>query len=133
MAYRWKQWEVTYLFDHCQDGLQAISEKLGRSEASVRNQASRYGVSLRVRHICPKCGEVTHYPISPLKGWCKACCIEASRDRALKANQQIRQEVVEEERRLKALERERQAYYASTHRYKKKLRRLRESQDDDGK
>lgn len=126
---RWKQYEIDYLYHHAGDGLQSIANRLGRSCASVRNQASRYGISLRQSHICSRCGRITHYPIHPTKGWCRVCSLEVSRERAKKANERIRAEVEREERRLQTVTRERQAYYASTHRYKKKLRKIRESKD----
>lgn len=129
MAYRWKQCEIDYLYNHAGEGLQAVAEGLGRTDASVRNQASRYGVSLRHSHICERCGHITHSPINPRNGWCKSCSLEASRQRAREANAKIRSEVEEESRRIANIERERQAYYASTHRYKKKLRKLRETQE----
>lgn len=129
MAYRWKQWEIDYLFEHSGDGLQAIADRLGRSSASVRNQASRYGVSLRQSYICTRCGCVTHYPLHPYRGWCRVCSLEVSRDNAKEANDRIRAEVAQEEARLLVVTRERQAYYASTHRYKKKLRKLHELQE----
>lgn len=129
MSYRWKQWEIDYLFFHAGEGLEAIAQRLGRTQASVRNQASSYGVSLRRTHLCERCGQITHSPLNPRNGWCRACNLEASRDRAAEANAKIKAEVAAEERRLESIARERQAYYASTHRYKKKLSKLSELQE----
>lgn len=129
MAYRWKQWEIDYLYRHAGEGVDAVAKSLGRTPASVRNQASSYGISLRHSHICERCGHVTHSPLNPVNGWCRACSLEASRDKAAKANAQIRAEVEAEEKRLQTITRERQAYYASTHRYKKRLRKLNELQE----
>lgn len=128
MAYRWHQWEMTYLFEHATDGVVAIAERLGRSEASVRNQASRYGVSLRRSYTCTRCGRVTFTPLHPTKGWCRLCCLEYSRDKAAKARATIEAQYQREERKAQELERQRQAHYAATHRYKKKLQKLSEVQ-----
>lgn len=113
---RWSQWEVTYLFDHAGDGLEAVAAALGRTEASVRNTASRYGVSLMQSHVCPKCGCVTHSPLNPRRGWCRVCSLELNRDRAKRRDERARAELADEERRYADVWRERQGYYSSTHR-----------------
>lgn len=129
MAYRWQQWEIDFLFNHANEGLAEVAERLGRSTASVRNQASRYGVSLRRAYTCTRCGRTTYAPLHPTKGWCRICCVEYSRDKAARARATIQAELAREEKRLKVIERERQAHYAATHRAKKKLQRLGEVAD----
>lgn len=129
---RWSQWEVTYLFDHAGDGLEAVAAALGRTEASVRNTASRYGVSLMQSHVCPKCGCVTHSPLNPRRGWCRVCSLELNRDRAKRRDERVRAELADEERRYADVWRERQGYYSSTHRVNKKIRALREGREANG-
>lgn len=126
MAY-WNTSELAYLEQHAGEGAAAIAEALGRSVSSVTHQAQRWGVSLQPRQVCPKCGLATRLPLSSKTGWCRACTLELSRDRASRRNAEIRAEVKAEERRIQALERDRQRLYADTHRRKKELEALRES------
>lgn len=126
MAARWKQHEVAYLFDHATDGAEAIAEALGRTVRSVEVQASRYGVSLRPRWLCPRCGRSVFTPLSMRTGWCKACSINESKDSAAIANRKARFELREERSRIRKAEQERQALYSDTNKRRTKLRRFRE-------
>lgn len=122
----WSSSEIGYLEQHAGEGAQAVADALGRSISSVTHQAHKWGISLRVRHVCPKCGHATRSPLSPKTGWCVACNLEMHRDRAIEHDAAIRREVEAEERRIRSLERDRQRLYSSTCRQKKKLQNLRD-------
>ena len=123
---RWKDEEEAYLQAHAGDGAEALAEALGRSVWSVRCKASELGVSLVTRYHCPRCGKYTYKPLTKWSGWCRACSIQESGDTAAIKNKKIREEIAEEECRIREAERRRQMIYSDTDRGKKKLRRLRE-------
>ena len=113
----WTTDEIRYLEEHQGDGASEIAEALGRTKSSVEHQAHRYGMSLRKRWRCPKCGSVTYKPLSTVTGWCANCTKETRRER-------IAEEVREMEEEVRRAEREnqkRQALYSKKHRIKKKL------------
>lgn len=120
----WNSSEIGYLEQHAGEGAQAVADALGRSVSSVTHQAHRWGISLRIRQVCPRCGHVTYSPLSPKTGWCAACNLEMHRDRAQERNAAIRREVEEEQRRIQRLKRDRQRLYADTCRQKKKLQSM---------
>lgn len=82
MGRPWTTRELAYLQAHAMDGARAVAEALGRSVDAVKQTARRYGVSLRRRAVCPRCGEETARPLDPSTGWCCACTL-AARRRAL--------------------------------------------------
>ena len=61
----WTSSEVRYLEEHAGDGAVAIAEALGKSVTAIEVQAHRYGLSLRKRWLCPKCGRETFKPLDP--------------------------------------------------------------------
>jgi hypothetical protein len=124
---RWKPVEESYLQEHAGDGAQAIADALGRSIPAVKTHASRMGVSLVRRWLCPRCGHWSYREPTKWSGWCRRCSIEESADTAAVKNREIRREIAEERRRIDESEHRRQAIYADTNRKKKELRRLRES------
>lgn len=128
-ALRWSKEEIAYLERHASDGAEAVASRLGRSVHAVEVMASRMGVSLRPSWQCPNCGRTTYRPLDQRTGWCKACTIEASHDVAAAKNREIRAMIREEEQRIQAAKRRRQAVYSENTRAKKKLRRLRESRE----
>lgn len=73
----WTTTEIKYLRQHRQDGAEAIAIILGRTESAVRRQASREGISWKVKggELCPFCG--THYvregTSAAKHGMCIAC------------------------------------------------------------
>lgn len=87
--------------------------------------ASRRGVSLMRRWVCPRCGSKTLTPLVGKTGWCKACTLEQGVYKAHQANQAVRRELDIERRRIAEAERRRQALYKDTNKQKKKLCRLR--------
>lgn len=115
---------------HANEGAQAVADALGRSVRSVECRASRYGISLRKRWICPKCGLPTYSPLSPRYGWCETCCIERTKAGRLQKNQAMRAEVKAEKARLTEAKRARQAVYADTNRRKNELHRIRELREE---
>ena len=56
---RWTDAEKRYLVAHREDGARLIAICLHRTPKSVKNQASRMGISLErhVGEVCPVCGE----------------------------------------------------------------------------
>ena len=111
----WSTSEVAYLEEHAPEGAEAVAEALGRSPESVRQQAKRYGVSLRKRWYCPKCGHWSAKPLSVKTGWC-AVCTKAERRRYLE--QEVR-DLEEEVMRERDEDRKRQAIYSKKSRLKK--------------
>ena len=107
------------------DGAASIAEHLGRTVASVQVQASRYGVSLTRRWICPKCGATVRRPLSPSTGWCANCTREARRGRMA---EEVR-EIEEEARRTEREERERQRLYSRKYRAKEKLKSMKKDEN----
>lgn len=116
----WTSREIRYLEEHAEDGAEAIAEALGRSKSSVEHQAHRYGVSIRRRWRCPKCGAVTRKPLSSVTGWCANCTKEERRGRIAEEVRELEEEV----RRAQREDRERQALYSKKSRARKKLRNL---------
>ena len=123
---RWREHELKYLENHAGDGAAAIAHALGRSIVSVQVQASRMGLSLCRRYLCPRCGKYSGMPMSQRTGWCRTCTVNDSAESAALKNREVRMQLAEERRRIKEAEQRRQAIYSDTNRKKKELRRLRE-------
>ncbi len=117
---------MRYLSEHAGDGAVPIAEKLGRSVISVQVKASRMGLSLCRRWLCPRCGHYTYSELVKHTGWCLKCSIDESADTAAMKNKRIRMEIAEERRRIEESKKRRQAIYADSYRRKQELRRLRE-------
>lgn len=113
----WTTDEIRYLEEHQGEGAMAIAEALGRSESSVEHQAHRYGISLRKRWHCPRCGAITFKPLSTVTGWCANCTKEQRSERIAEEVREMEEEV----RRSERENRRRQALYSKKHRIKKKL------------
>lgn len=113
----WTSSEVRYLEEHAGDGAEAIAKALGKSVKAVKNQAMRYGLSLRKRWLCPKCGRETFKPLSNRTGWCVSCTRE---QRAAEIAEQVRA-MEEEVRREDKANRERQRLYSRKYRAKKQI------------
>lgn len=113
----WTSSEVRYLEEHAGDGAEAIAKALGKSVKAVKNQAMRYGLSLRKRWLCPKCGRETFKPLSNRTGWCVSCTRE---QRASEIAEQVRA-MEEEVRREDKANRERQRLYSRKYRAKKQI------------
>lgn len=113
----WTSREISYLEDHAGDGAKAIAEALGRSVASVKHQASRYGLSLRLHQMCPRCGRPTYRPLSKRTGWCVCCTKERQAERQA---EQVR-ELEEEARREVRANKERQRLYSRKYRARKQI------------
>lgn len=113
----WTSSEVRYLEEHAGDGAEAIAKALGKSVKAVKNQAMRYGLSLRKRCLCPKCGRETFKPLSNRTGWCVSCTRE---QRAAEIAEQVRA-MEEEVRREDKANKERQRLYSRKYRAKKQI------------
>lgn len=113
---RWTTREIRYLEDHAEEGADAIATALGRSTESVKWQASQYGISLRKKWHCPKCGLWVHKPLNSRTGWCAVCSKKHRRERLEQEVRELREEV----RREQAEDRKRQAIYSQKNRLKKK-------------
>lgn len=113
----WTSSEVRYLEEHAGDGAEAIAKALGKSVKAVKNQAMRYGLSLRKRCLCPKCGRETFKPLSNRTGWCVSCTRE---QRAAEIAEQVRA-MEEEVRREDKANKERQRIYSRKYRAKKQI------------
>ena len=111
----WSVREIRYLEEHAQDGAKEIAEALGRSPESVRQQAKRYGISLRRRWVCPRCGNQTLMPLSEMTGWCSVCTKSSRRGQLERDIQDLR----EERKRNEEENRKRQALYSRKNRLKK--------------
>lgn len=114
---RWTTREIGYLEEHAGDGAAAIAAALGRSKASVKKQAGRYGISLRRRWHCPRCGHSTGKPLSGKTGWCAACTMRQRREGMA---EEVRR-MEEEARREESEKRARQRLYSRKSRAKKKF------------
>lgn len=123
---RWKPDEERYLSEHASDGAAAIAENLGRTVISVQVKASRMGLTLCKRWLCPRCGHYTYSELVKWSGWCRKCSIDESADTAAMKNRQIRIEIAEERRRIEESRKRRQAIYTDSNKREKELRRLRE-------
>lgn len=123
---RWKPDEERYLSEHAGDGAVSIAENLGRTVISVQVKASRMGLTLCKRWLCPRCGHYTYSEPVRHTGWCLKCSIDESADTAAMKNREIRMEIAEERRRIDESKKRRQAIYADSYRCKQELRRLRE-------
>ncbi|MEE1469238.1 MAG: hypothetical protein U0J86_08795 [Collinsella sp.] len=113
----WTSSEVRYLEEHAGDGAVAIAEALGKSVTAIEAQAHRYGLSLRKRWLCPKCGRETFKPLSNRTGWCVSCTRE---QRAAEIAEQVRA-MEEEVRREDKANKERQRLYSRKYRAKKQI------------
>lgn len=113
----WTSSEVRYLEEHAGDGAEAIAEALGKSVTAIEVQAHRYGLSLRKRWLCPKCGRETFKPLSSRTGWCVSCTRE---QRAAEIAEQVRA-MEEEVRREDKANKERQRLYSRKYRAKKQI------------
>lgn len=113
----WTSSEVRYLEEYAGDGPEAIAEALGKTVGAVKMQAMRYGLSLRKRWLCPKCGRETFKPLSSRTGWCVSCTRE---QRASEIAEQVRA-MEEEVRREDKANRERQRLYSRKYRAKKQI------------
>lgn len=116
---RWTTREIRYMEEHAGDGSRAIAEALGRSDASVRIQASRYGISLKRTWMCPRCGMLVRSPLSAKTGWCQACTKERRRERIAEEVRELEEEVMRNRREDRA----RQALYSKKSALKKKLKK----------
>lgn len=112
---RWTMREIRYLEEHATEGSAAIAKALGRSAGAVRIQASHYGISLRKRWHCPKCGHWSCKPLNARTGWCATC---TKRDRRVKLEEEI-EDMRREAMREKEEDRRRQAIYSQKSRLKK--------------
>lgn len=115
---RWTSREIRYLEEHAQDGAESIANALCRSTESVKWQASQFGISLRKKWHCPKCGLWVHKPLSTRTGWCVTCSKAYRRE---KLEQEVR-ELREEVRREQEEDKRRQAIYSQKNRLVKKKR-----------
>lgn len=115
---KWTSQKLRYLEEHASDGAEAIAKHLGCSVSAVTNKASLYGISLRKRFWCARCGKVTYLELSPKTGWCKSCTKEANIPELEAQLDDMRKEY-ERERKLNQ---KRQSLYSAKNRYKEKLR-----------
>lgn len=108
---RWTTSELQYLELHACEGAEAIAKALGRTTESVRQQAKQYGISLRRRWTCPRCGTMSFRPLSTRTGWCSVCTKRERRHAMERQLQDMREEIAadREENRL------RQALYSRRH------------------
>lgn len=113
----WTSSEVRYLEEHAGDGAVAIAEALGKTARAVEVQASKYGLSLRRRWICPRCGRQTFKPLSSRTGWCVSCTRE---QRASEIAEQVRA-MEEEVKREDRVNKERQRLYSRKYRAKRQI------------
>ena len=95
----------------------AIAEALGKTARAVEVQASKYGLSLRRRWICPRCGRQTFKPLSSRTGWCVSCTRE---QRASEIAEQVRA-MEEEVKREGRVNKERQRLYSRKYRAKRQI------------
>lgn len=116
MSRPWTSREVRYLEEHAHEGAAEVARALGRTPPAVKFQAHQYGISLRTRWHCPRCGTWVHKPLSDRTGWCRACTLAKRNDELAEEAAQMEEEV----RREKEQERRRQAIYARKHRAKKR-------------
>lgn len=112
----WSTREIRYLEEHAHEGARAIAFALGRSTESVKQQAKRFGISLRKRWFCPKCCHWSRRPLSSRTGWCVVCTKAHGRE---KLEEEVR-EMREEMRREQKEDRSRQALYSQKSRLKKR-------------
>ena len=98
----------------------ALAEECGtdRTIRSIESQASRYHVSLKVRHVCPECG-VVGIRLNRQSGLCPACT-----ERMHLAEELAFNEVLEREREEKASEAEVAAIRRERDRMRKRNSRL---------
>ena len=110
-AVRRKPWttsDMRYLEQHAHEGATAVAKQLGRTPEAVRIQACRYGISMRARWYCPRCGMWVHRPLSTRTGWCRACTLEVHNARLADEARNMEAELAREAE----MERARQAIYA---------------------
>ncbi len=113
---KWTTRELRYLEGHAGEGADAVAKALGRSRQSVQWQAHECGVSLRKRSQCPNCGRWTFKPLNRVSGWCIECTKEQRMSSLAEQASAMREEAVRKQRN----DRERQRYYSSKARAKKK-------------
>lgn len=101
MAY-WTSGDIAYLEEHAGDGAESVARALGRTVGSVKMQAQRFGISLRRRWDCPKCGQVTFRPLDRRTGWCRCCTMEEHQRELLEAERVAREEAERHARAHKA-------------------------------
>ena len=114
MIRHWSTLELRYLEEHAGDGAQAIALALNRSVESVKMQATRNGISLRKRALCPRCGMLTFKPVNRISGFCAECTKELHE---LELAEQVRAKKAEATRK-KRNDRTRQRYYSAKNRAK---------------
>lgn len=112
---RWTTREIRYLEEHASEGAEAIAKALGCSPSAVQWQAHTYGISLRIKWQCPRCGHWVYKPLNPKTGWCAACTKAKRRERL---EREVR-DMEEEARRERDENRKRQALYSKKSRIKK--------------
>lgn len=88
----WTSHDIAYLEEHAGDGAASVARALGRSVGSVKMQAHRFGISLRERWDCPKCGQVSFRPLDRRTGWCRCCTIEEHQRELLELERVAREE-----------------------------------------
>lgn len=115
--------DIRYLEEHAHEGAQAIAKALNRSVESVQWQASQYGISLRKKWHCHRCGHWVNKPLNSRTGWCAACTKAEHRQRL----ELEVQELAEEVRREQEEERKRQALYARKSRLKQQKNNLKKN------
>lgn len=113
---RWTTREIRYLEEHANEGAKAIAEALNRSVESVKWQAGQYGISLRERWYCSRCGNWTFKPLNSKTGWCSACTKAARRHVLEEELREMEEEVMRERKEDKA----RNALYSRKFRLKSK-------------
>lgn len=114
----WTVKEIRYLENHAGDGASEVAKALGKTVNAVKLQASKYGLSLRRRWLCPKCGRETFKPLSNRTGWCVSCTRE---QRAAEIAEQVRA-MEEEVRREDKANKERQRLYSRKYRAKRQIK-----------
>lgn len=124
----WTVKEIRYLEEHAGDGAEAVADALGKTVSAVKVQASKYGLSLRRRWLCPKCGRETFKPLSNRTGWCVSCTRE---QRASEIAEQVRA-MEEEVRREDKANKERQRLYSRKYRAKKQIKETLSKPDNQG-
>lgn len=127
MQYKKTNWtvaEIKELEEFSNEGVKALSSRLNRSEASIKMQASRYGISLRPRFYCIKCGKYSYKPLGPNTGWCDACTYEHYQKKVSMQVKQFRQELKEQEERSIEAKRKRDVAYVLKSREKQKMKNI---------
>ena len=75
----WSSREVAWLASNGDLGTAAAAQELGRTAASVRNAAYRFGISLKRKPpLCPHC---CLRPVRTASGLCRVCSLRANAER----------------------------------------------------